>query len=152
LPVTFASHLPLQEDLHFAEQSAVGGVPLQDALHLALQFAEQWPLHSAVAVPPPACAWQVASQSVLQEPSQLPAQLYVPGSTVHFALQSDSHEPVQAASMEPVHWPSQLTTALPSHAAWKLTGVHFAVQPPDVSTVHLASALTLMFPHDSSPA
>ncbi|WP_214672785.1 hypothetical protein, partial [Escherichia coli] len=75
LPVTFAWHLPEQDDLHFAEQSAVGGVPLHDALHFALQFAAQCALQSALAVPPLACAWQVASQSVLQDASQLPAQL-----------------------------------------------------------------------------
>jgi hypothetical protein len=77
--VTFASHLPLHDPLHLAEQSALGGVPLHDALHLALQLAEQWALQSALAVPLPelplACASQVASQSVLQEPSQLPVQL-----------------------------------------------------------------------------
>src|SRR5215212_108017 len=51
--VTFALHLPLHDDLHFTLQSAEGGVPEQDALHLPLQFAWHCALQSPLAVPVP---------------------------------------------------------------------------------------------------
>ena len=86
---------PLQDPEHFAEQSAVGAVPLHWALHLALQLAEQCALQSACAWPPLAEPSHCALQSVPHVPSQLPVQLNVPGLTLHFALQSVSQLPEQ---------------------------------------------------------
>src|SRR5206468_174040 len=53
LPLTFAWHLPLHDAVHLPEQSALGGVPLHDALHFALQFAPQRALQSALAMAVP---------------------------------------------------------------------------------------------------
>jgi hypothetical protein len=37
--LTFASHEPSQDALHFASHEALGGVPVHLALHVPLQFA-----------------------------------------------------------------------------------------------------------------
>jgi hypothetical protein len=62
------------------------------------------------------------------------------------------HDVLQSTEAEALHDPLQLASSWPAQAASNDTGVHFAVQPPDVSTLHCAEALTLMLPHDSNPA
>ena len=147
LKVDFAEHWPLQLPWHLASQLAVGGVPVQLLSHLASQFAlqdaEQRPLHAAESESEAHLPSHALPQSAVQPPLQLAWQSKLPAFASHLALHSDSsHLPVHSADAEPEHLPSQLTSSLAAHCAWKLIGVHFAVQPPWTSAVHFADAST----------
>ena len=67
---------------------------------------------------------------------------------MQFALQLPLQLALQEALAEPVQPPLQETSSWAAQEAWKFIGVQFAVQPPEVSSVHCALAWTSMLPHD----
>jgi hypothetical protein len=146
--LALASQLPWQLALQFALQSADGGVALHWALQLPLHVAWQDASHSL---------WlfafeHLALQSPLQLPSQFAEQSNEPGFTLHDAVHSPVHDALQSTDALALQLPLHDAWSWAAQAASKLMGVHFAVQPPDVSTVHCAFARTSMFPQDSIPA
>ncbi len=89
-------------------------------------------------------AWQLPEQSASQEPSQLKLPGLAVQLPLQFAWQFVLHDAVAVAVHPPLHdaW------SCAEHEAWKLMGVHCAVHPPEVSSVHCALAWTSMFPHE----
>jgi hypothetical protein len=136
-----AVQLPWHSAWHCVSHVADGGVPsqlpwqraLHEAWHSDEQFSseesdEHWLEH-----------WP------LQSESHEPWQLNDPGFAVHCVLQFPSHVVVQSAVTLPVHWPEQLASTESS----QLTGVHWAVQPPEVSNVHDSLPEKSMLPHEA---
>jgi hypothetical protein len=139
-----AVQLPLQLAVHWAWHDAIGGVPLHCPLQCPPQLALQEAWH---------CAWsEAAEQDPLQCPSQSasqePWQLNMPGFAMQLAMQLPVQVALQFTSADAVHVPLHDASSCAEHAASKLMGVHLAVQPPDVSSVHEAFACTSMLPHE----
>jgi hypothetical protein len=88
--------------------------------------------------------WQVPEQSASHEPWQSK----LPGLAMQLPMQLPLQVAVQFTSAEAMQLPLQLASSCAAHAAWKLTGVHCAVQPPDVWSWQFAFACTSMLPHD----
>jgi hypothetical protein len=122
VPVQLALHCPPQVALHEASQSASAPPSVVDAEHFPEHVPSQRAEQSALQSSDPGLAWHLPLQSVLQDASQ---------STLALA----------------VHWPLHCVSSFAAQATSKLTGVHWAVHPPCVSTLHCASAETLMLPH-----
>jgi hypothetical protein len=142
------SQLPLQLALHFASQVAEGGVPW----HFPLQLPEQVALHDASHSLWFADDEHLPLQSAEHVPSQLPWQSNEPGFALHDPVQLPVHDVLQSTLADALHCPLHCTSSLPAQAASNVSGVHCAVHPPCVSTLHCASARTSMLPHDSRPA
>jgi hypothetical protein len=145
---TSAVHDPLHDAWHFASQLAEGGVPVHFALHVPPQFARHSASHCD--------EFPELEQCPLQEPShvalQSALQSKLPGWVWHFAEQLPEHDPVHDALAVTLQLPLQLACNLAEQATWKFTGLHCAVQPPCVTTVHCASAGSVMFPHGARSA
>jgi hypothetical protein len=139
-----AVQLPLQLAMHWAWHDAIGGVPVHCALQCPPQLALQEAAH---------CAWlELAEQDPLQCPSQSasqdPWQLNMPGFAMQLAMQLPVQLVLQFTSADAVHPPVHDASSCAEHAASKLIGVHWAVQPPEVCSVQEAFACTSMLPHE----
>jgi hypothetical protein len=74
-------------------------------------------------------------------------QSTLPGFAVHLPVQSCVQVVSQSALAVALHLPSHCVSSFAEQASSKLIGVHCALQPPCVSILHCASALTLMLLH-----
>jgi hypothetical protein len=119
----------------------LGAVPVQLPWHSAPHVSLHEASHCAELALLEQSPVQWASQLSVQEPSQLKLPLVQP------PVQLDSHDAVQLASMFTLHWPLQLASSCAEHCTSTLMGVHCAVHPPDVSSVHVSVPLKSMFPH-----
>ncbi len=146
--LALAVHEPLHEAWHFASHVAEGGVPSHFALHEPLQLAWHCVVQSALFADEEHWLVHDASHDV----RQLALQSKLPGLELHEPVQSPVHEPVQLTSGFTVHWPVHVACSFAEHAALKCTGVHWAVQPPDVTSVQLALAFTSMSPQGERSA
>jgi hypothetical protein len=109
-------------------QEAEGGVPVHWPWHWAPQLALHEASHCAVLAFDWHDPWHVPEQSASHEPSQSK----LPGFALQLAMQVPLQLAVQFTSADAVHCPLQLASSCAAHAAWKLTGMHWAVQPPEV--------------------
>jgi hypothetical protein len=103
-----------------------------------LHEASHWVVSPAV--------WQWPLQCPSQSPEHVPSQLKLPEQPpVQLASQVvTSHDTLALA----LQFPLQLASSCAWHWTSTLTGVHWAVQPPEVSIVHVSVPLKSMFPHD----
>jgi hypothetical protein len=140
-----AVHEPLQLAVHPAVQVAVGGVPLQLAWQRAPQLAWHDAVHSDMLLSDAHWPVQLPWQSAEQEPSQS----NMPG----WAMQLAMHPPEQLASQfaltMPVHPPVQFASRSAEHWSWKLGGVHIAMHPPEVTSMHCSLPAKSKLPHPS---
>jgi hypothetical protein len=119
-------------------QLADGGVALHWMLQLLEQLAWQEAVHSSVFALDEQLPLHDASQSVSHEPWQSK----LPGLPEHIPEQLASQPPVQFTSAIAVQPPLHITSSCAAHDAWTVTGVHCAVQPPEVSTTQVSLAVT----------
>lgn len=115
----------VQLSAHSVVHSVAPGWTWQRSAHWVLQLAE----HSEEQLSPSHSALHPASQSV----EQYFSHVKVSGCFVHSVLHVVLQVSVQVSSAEALHIAEQV--------AVKLSGVHFAVHPPDVSKWQLAGSL-----------
>jgi hypothetical protein len=129
--------LPLQLALHSPLHIADGPWPLQLTSHWLVQLAMHCPMQ--VEVLP--IELHSPEQFPMQLAEQLPEQLKLGPIAVHWPMQVPVQPPVQVALALAVH--PAVTLAV------QLIGWQLAVQPPDVSTLHvrLVAPAKSMFPH-----
>jgi hypothetical protein len=128
LTFAWAVQLPPQLAMHLAWHDAVGGVPMHCPLQCPPQLALQEASHCAELAFDAQEPWQFPEQSASHDPWQSK----LPGFAVQLAMQLPLQLAVQFTSADALHIPMQPTSSCAAQAAWKLIGVHWVVQPPEV--------------------
>jgi hypothetical protein len=118
--------------MHPALQSTEGGTPMQLTLQRAPQLALHDPSHSDWFASDAHWPMQWPSQSALHEPWQS----NMPGCAEQLPLQLALQLASQFTSSEVVQPPLQLASRSAEHWSWKLGGVHIAMHPPEVTSMH----------------
>jgi hypothetical protein len=140
LRFAWPEQLPWQLAWHAAEHDAMGGVPMQ----LALQWAPQEPLHSAMQLASPLIEEHWLEHCPSQEAEQLPSQLKLPGLPEQLPMQLPMQLPSQLGSVA-VQPPMQPASSIAEHETARFGGVHWASQDAEASTVHVS------FPSTTAP-
>jgi hypothetical protein len=134
--------------MHCALQLAEGGVAMHATLQWPPQLAVHEAWHSLVLPLEEHCALQLALQSASQEPWQSK----VGAVPLQEPAQLASHAPVQLMSALALQPPLHMGSSCAAHEASKFTGVHCAVQPPEVSRTQFALASAVRLPQAVSTA